>query len=299
MRRVATLLVPLTSILAVAVVAMLVAPSGAVGEERREMNRGDRYFFGRNANIDQPVRGTVQVYGGMVNVADVIDGDLVVVGGDVLFERAGRVNGNVILGGGRMLNADGRVGGRVHPIASLEGAAASINKSAVAASLLVVWILAAVILTLMNGREVRFSSLEVRASALHCFALGLVALTSFVLTAIVFSYLVPYLIGIPLLAALGVFAILSKIYGMVVVFHAVGTLVAGARSRHQLAGRKWLRGDVAMVVIGALVLGIIRLIPGIGTIVWALASVFGIGVALATKFGRREPWFLEFRPVEA
>jgi hypothetical protein len=54
-----------------------------------------------------------------------------------------------------------------------------------------------------------------------------------------------------------------------------------------------------MVVIGALVLGIIRLIPGIGTIVWALASVFGIGVALATKFGRREPWFLEFRPVEA
>lgn len=300
MRRLATLLVPLTSVGAVIVLGMLLSPCGAVGEERPDAGeRADKYFFGRNANVDQPVRGNVQVYGGSVNVASPIDGDLVVVGGDVLFENAGRVNGNVILGGGRIINGDGRVVGRVHPIASLEGAAASINKSAVAASLLVVWILAAVILTLMNGREVRFSSLEVRASALHCFALGLVALTSFVLTAIVFSYLVPYLIGIPLLAALGVFAILSKIYGMVVVFHAVGTLVAGARNRDQLAARKWLRGDVAMVVIGALILGVIRLIPGIGTIVWGLASVFGIGVALATKFGRREPWFLEYRSAVA
>jgi hypothetical protein len=45
-----------------------------------------------------------------------------------------------------------------------------------------------------------------------------------------------------------------------------------------------------------LILGAIRLIPVIGTIVWAFASVFGIGVALATKFGRREPWFLAWAP---
>jgi hypothetical protein len=36
----------------------------------------------------------------------------------------------------------------------------------------------------------------------------------------------------------------------------------------------------------------LRLIPVVGTLIWAGASVFGIGVALATKFGRREPWFL-------
>ena len=125
------------------------------------------------------------------------------------------------------------------------------------------------------------------------------ALTSFVLTAIMFSYLVPYLIGIPLLAALAVFAILTKIYGMVAVFHSVGTLVAGARTREQLASRTWLRGDVAMVVIGVLILGAIRLIPSIGPIAWSAASVFGIGVALATKFGRREPWFLVFRSAVA
>jgi hypothetical protein len=148
----------------------------------------------------------------------------------------------------------------------------------------------------MSGREVRASSTELRASALHCFTLGLVAVTSFVLTAIVFSYLIPFFIGVPLLFALAVFAVLTKIYGTVALFHAVGTLAAGARTREQLAQRRWFRGDLAMVVAGVLVLGAIRLIPVIGTIVWGFASVFGIGVALATKFGRREPWFLAWAP---
>lgn len=182
---------------------------------------------------------------------------------------------------------------------TLQQAASMVQQSAVIVSLIAVWMLAAVALTLMSGREVRTSSTEVRASALHCFTLGLVAVTSFVLTAIVFSYLIPYFIGVPLLFALAVFAVITKIYGMVAVFHAVGTLVAGARSREQLASRKWLRGDLAMAVIGALLLGAIRLIPVVGPIVWGLASVFAIGSALATKFGRREPWFLVWRPAEA
>jgi hypothetical protein len=175
----------------------------------------------------------------------------------------------------------------------------ALQKTAVSAALLAVWMIAAVALTLLSGREIRYSSVEMRASALHCFALGLVALTSFALIAIVLNYLIPYHVGVPLLFALGVFAILTKIYGMVAVFHAVGTLVAGSRTREQLAGRKWLRGDLAMVVIGVVILGAIRLIPIVGLVIWSLTSVFGIGTALATKFGRREPWFLAFRAVES
>src|SRR5947208_2189924 len=86
-------------------------------------------------------------------------------------------------------------------------AAAMLQKTAVIAALLAVWMFAAVALTLLSGREIRYSSVEMRASALHCFALGLVAVTSFALTAIVLNYLIPYYIGVPLLFALGVFAI--------------------------------------------------------------------------------------------
>ena len=175
---------------------------------------------------------------------------------------------------------------------------AVMQNTAVIAALLAVWMLAAISLTLLSGREIRYSSLEMRASALHCFALGLVAVTSLALTAIVVSYVIPY-VSVPLLFALGVFTILTKIYGLVAVFHAVGTLVAGSRTREQLARRQWLRGDLAMVVIGVIVLGALRLIPIAGPVIWGLASVFGIGTALATKFGRREPWFLAWRPVES
>ena len=232
-------------------------------------------------------------------VRDTIAGDLLVIGGSVVFAESGRVRGNLIHAGATITGAEGRIGGRIYPLASLEGAAGALTKNAIIASLVLVWLIASIVVTLISGREIRLSSVEVRTSALHCFVLGLVALTSFVLTAIAFSYLVPYVIGIPLLAALAVFALLTKIYGMIAVFHAAGSLIAGARNRRELERRKWLRGDLAMVVIGVLLLGAIRFIPVVGTILWSLASIFGVGVALATKFGRREPWFLEYRPANA
>jgi hypothetical protein len=289
------LLLPLMAVTALIALIAVVMPT-ATGAERLG---NDTYVFGRDARIDEPVTGSLQVYDGNVIIASVIAGDLLVAGGSVTFTGNGRVDGNLIYAASTIRNAEDRVRGHIYPLLSLEGAAASITKNAVIASLLLLWFVVAVVVTLVSGREVRLSSVEVRTSALHCFVLGLVALTSFVLTAIAFSYLVPYVIGIPLLAALAVFGVLTKVYGMIAMFHVIGTLVAGSRSRQQLASRKWLRGDLAMVVIGLLILGAIRLIPMVGTIAWGLASVFGVGVALATRFGRREPWFLAFRAAEA
>lgn len=293
---------PLTTLVAILVLSAVLLPKRAIGSERHPVATAaapDQITFGHDVVIAQPVNGDVQVYGGAAMVRDVIHGDLIVFGKGVSFADRGRVTGNVIFAGGRVDGADGRVGGHVYSPTTFEGATAAITRSAVIVSLLLVWLIAAVVITLASPREIRLSSIEIRSSPLHCFTLGLVALTSFVITTIVFSYLIPYLIGIPLLVALGVFAILTKIYGTVAVFHAVGMLVAGSRTRDQLARRRWLRGDLAMVVVGVLILGAIRMIPIVGTIVWGCASIFGIGVALATKFGRREPWFLTWRPETA
>jgi len=290
------LVVPLVTVVAVVALFWSVMPTGAQAERRVG---SDTYIYNENRTLTEPVSGNLQVYGSDIVVANVIAGDLFVFAGTVAFTGAGRVDGDLIYAGSRVSDARERVRGGIYPLLSLEGAVASITKSAVIASLLLAWLVVAVIVTLMSGREVRTSSAEVRSSALHCFVVGLVAITSFVLTAIAFSYLIPYMVGIPLLAALAVFVLLTKVYGMIAMFHAVGTLVAGARSRQQLAGRKWLRGDLAMVVIGLLLLGAIRFVPVVGTAVWGLTSVFGVGVALATRFGRREPWFLEFRSAVA
>ena len=287
------IVLPLMTIAALIVSAMMFAPIGAA------QHGADQYLFGKDANVDKPINGSLQIYGGNAYVHAPISGDLLVIGGDVTIADPGKVGGNFIHGGGFITGADGRVHGHIYSLTTLQGAASMMTKSAVVVSLLFVWLIVAVLITLVSGREVRYSSIEIRASALYCFALGLIAFTSFVLTAIVFSYLVPYLIGIPLLAALAVFAILTKVYGMIAVFHAVGTLVAGSRTREQLASRKWFRGDLAMVVVGVLILGAVRLIPAIGPIAWSLSSIFGVGVAMATRFGRREPAFLVWRPAEA
>ena len=79
---------------------------------------------------------------------------------------------------------------------------------------------------------------------------------------------------------------------MIAVFHAIGTLLFGAKSREELDRRRLVKGDLAMVVLGLLVLGIVRLIPFVGGFAWMIASLIGLGVALQTRFGRREPWFL-------
>jgi hypothetical protein len=297
MFRVSRLLLPMLAAAALAVLAMVFSPHDAIGSERGGAN--DFYAFDENTTVSAPVRGNAQIVGGTLQVDDVIEGDLVAFGGVITFGPRGRVKGDLIHLRSTIADPERHVGGRIVPLASVEGAAASMTNTAIVVTLLLVWLVVAVAVTLFNGKEIRLSSLEVRSSVLHCFVLGLVAFTSFVLTAIAFSYLVPFVVGIPLLVLLGIFAFATKAYGMIAVFHAVGMLVAGARNRDQLARRKWFRGDLAMVVIGVLLLGAIRLIPVVGTVVWGMASVFGVGVALATRFGRREPWFLAFRGVTA
>lgn len=265
---------------------------------------GDLIAFGDDVEASQPVAGDVVVINGSARIHEAVAGDVVVISGNVTFSGAGRVAGDLICIGGRVIGGEGRVRGDFFAPGSLNdafGAAVSgaekrrllmLLAVALKLVLLFLWLLAAVVIVLLAGREVRHASVEVRVSPLYTFALGLVAYTSLILTAIVFSALVPFLIGVPLLVLLGVFAIGAKVFGTVAVFHAVGTAVAGARDREQLAGRKFLRGDLALAMVGLLLLGLVRMIPVAGTLAWSVASLFGMGTTLATAFGRREPWFL-------
>ena len=126
------LVVPLITLAAVLGLFAVLLPTGATGAERS--SGSDSYYVNETASIDAPVNGTVQVYGGNVQVREVIAGDLLVLGGSVVFSGRGRVNGNLIHAGSTIRGEDGRIGGRVYPLTSLEGAAASLTKNAIVAS---------------------------------------------------------------------------------------------------------------------------------------------------------------------
>ena len=277
-------------------------PGGAVVER-------DHTMLGGNVHIAGTMRGDLQMFGGTLRIDGLVDGNVFTFGTKIEIGPAGRVTGDLdAIGGGIDGLRPEAVGGelmvrtRDHSAQAIAdagllgplagGRTPSLFSMALQLSLLIMWLVGAILLTIASGREIRATSIEIRKSPGHTFLLGLVAFTSFVLTALVFSYLIPFLVGIPLLLALGAFGIFVKIFGMVAVFHAIGAIVAAPRTREQLQKRRFLRGDLALAIAGLLILGLIRLVPVVGVILWMIASVFGIGAALGTKFGRRDPWFL-------
>lgn len=310
MRRV----VELCRLIAVVAGAILIAPPVVAQSGSYEVPAGavatrDHTMLGGDVRIGGTLLGDLQMFGGTLTIDGVVDGDVFTFGTAITVGPSGSVTGNLDAVGGSIegLRPDA-VGGQLmvrtrdHSAQAIAdagllgpfagGSTPSLFSLALQLSLLIMWLVGAVLLTIASGREIRATSIEIRKSPGHTFLLGLVAFTSFVLTAIVLSYLIPFLVGIPLLLALGAFGIFVKIFGMVAVFHAIGTVVAAPRTREQLEKRRFLRGDLAMAIAGLLILGLIRLVPVVGVILWMLASVFGIGAALGTKFGRRDPWFL-------
>lgn len=264
--------------------------------------------FDEKVVIDGQLNGDVQLVGGSLAVNGLLTGDVVTLGTDISFGPHGRVDGDLVVIGGSLVGAtEQNVSGDIVVKASESHAGTDVTlrslgrlsslSIALQLSLLLIWLAVTVVTALVAGKQIRASSLELRASPLHTFALGLVAFTSLILTLVVFALLIPYFVGVPLIIVLGALAITAKIYGMVTVFHAVGSWLFAPRTRQDLGRRNWLRGDLALAIAGLLVLGAIRLVPVVGTFAWMMASLFGVGSALATKFGRREPWFLTVRQV--
>lgn len=296
------------ALIAAVLLLVLFGPAGASGQQRRVQREHDVVLIVKDTTLSAPVRGDVQALGGSLTIDTPVAGRVVAIGTRVTFGPEGRVGGDLVLLGGSVTGLErSRVRGQVWApagtralIAEPESADAliamlnepfSLAAAAIKLALTLGWIVISIPIVLLAGREVRSASLEIRASLFYSFLLGLVGFTSVVLTAIVFSYLVPYGIGVVLLALLALGATALKVFGMVALFHAVGVMLAGPKT-HEEARRKAVRGDLALTMIGAVTFGALRLVPLVGNVIWIIASIIGIGVALATWFGRREPWFL-------
>ena len=115
------------------------------------------------------------------------------------------------------------------------------------------------------------------------FGIGLVGAATLLLLILLFGSLLNALLGAPLVV-LGLLAeLVLKLWGMVAVFCWLGSLVNRRGSHH------W-RAAPRNALYGLSLLGLVKLLPWIGVWVWTAATLVGMGAALSTKFGRREPW---------
>jgi hypothetical protein len=277
-------------------------PSSAVvtGETRA----GDLVVLGRDVAVDGVLGGTLVAVGGDVRISGRVEKNVLAFGGDVVLETGAEVRGDLLAVGGAVLGlpeAAKTVGGRVLTVGELEAAfAAELQTSPLAARpasglllafrlvLLFLWLVVGLVLLRLLPRPVSAAAGLVPGRLSTVAAVGTAAVLSALLVSAFLLLVLPATAGLFLAGLLVALLAALKAFGLAAVFVVVGRrLTAGARRGSPLFG------DPAALAIGLALLGLVSLVPVAGPVVWAVASLLGIGAALVTvsQRGVHEPAF--------
>jgi hypothetical protein len=277
-----------------------VAASGKVALhlEKGSIARHQLVAIGRDLVIDGDALSDVAALSGSVEVSGHVAGDVVLLSGDAHLSPAARVDGDVFALGGRVDAAPGaRIGGRSvsYPTASsvwltlIEGPTLGLSAFSpvvlgAKVALLAAWALLVLLFFAASGREVLGTAESVRQEPFRSFFTGLTGVITLFLTAVFFGAFAGALVGLPLLIVVVLLGLVLKLWGSVAVFYALGDWLA----RHLLHRRA---RPLNAATGGLLVLGLLKFLPWVGDWTWTVVTFIGVGAALSTKFGRREPWF--------
>lgn len=257
--------------------------------------------LGRDLWIEGTAHHDAVVLGGGLRLSGGVNGDVIVVGGDAVLESSARVGGDIFVLDGSIDLAEGAsIAGRSvayaeasdlwvtliqGPIIDLPSSAPVVLGAKLA--LLAFWAFLILLLMAVSRRELVNTSESVRAEPFRNFLLGMTGVAAMVLTALFFSALAGAMLGVPLLVLLVVVALVLRFWGMVAVFHALGEWLALRLGRGRPA-RPPL--PLTSATYGLLALGVLKFLPWVGIWSWTVATFIGVGAALSTKLGRREPW---------
>lgn len=271
------------------------APIVVTGGARRS---GDVVALGRAVSIDGELDGVLVVIGGSVRLRGRVTGDAI-----LLFSKAtvsgpaARVDGDLLAVGEDVAYGEGAspasVGGRIVSVAAVEAAflaelrtsplrSASVSPLLLSFRLLLLalWLAVGLLLLFVGPRRVSAAARFAQSRFLGVTAVGLSALLAGVLLSAFVLAVVPPKPAFVLVALVVAALAAAKIFGLAAIFLLVGRRLARNASRGDL-----LWGDPAALAIGLVVLGLASLVPAAGAIVWSVASLAGIGLALKTSFG--------------
>lgn len=252
---------------------------------------------GRDLVVAGEAREDAAALEGRIRILGRVHGDVIALGGDVELAASARVDGDVYSLGGHIRAAPGStIGGRSvsYPSASaawltlIEGPTLGLSPFSplvvgAKIGLLAAWLLLVLALFSISGREMLATSASVASEPGRSFVVGLTGVCAMALTALALTTLAVAVVGVPLLVLVVLVALVLKLWGMVGVFHALGDALG-----RRLLGRR-LR-SLHAATLGLLVLGVVKFLPYVGVWVWTAATLIGVGAALTTKMGRREPW---------
>lgn len=282
---------------------LLLAAAGAASADPSvvaagEIRDGDLVVLGREAVVRGTLRGTVVAVGGDVVVSGRVGKDLIALGGDVVLEPGAEVAGDLLAVGGGVTSSGATVrpvAGRLLTVGEVEAAfAAELRTSPLAARgasglllafrlvLLLLWLSVGLALLRFLPRVVGSAAGFVSGRLATVGALGAAAVLSAMLLSAFLLLALPAGAGLLLAGLLVALLGVAKAFGLAVVFVVVGRrLTRGARR-----GTAFF-GDPAALSVGLALLGLLSLVPVAGALLWAVASLLGIGAALVAA-ARRE-----------
>jgi hypothetical protein len=294
----ATLLV-VAAVLATGCVQVQAADSGFVMGGNivvrdNEVARDDVVAVGGNVRIDGRATRDVVVVGGRLVINGEAERNVSCVWGTLVLGPRARVGRDVVVVGGRLERADSaRIGGEVVNVSigpmqwgmPTWGGWWQYNPFAwiFRTTQLFYWLLFALVIVALVGDRVSSTSHAISREPLRMGVIGLVAIFALFFVFLIFLVMSFLIIGIPFLLALIMLWFVAYIFGVVAVFQSVGNRVM------RLVGRPEA-SQIAIVLAGGLVLGILRYMPLFGGLLWFVAALVGLGAVFATRFGTGRPW---------
>lgn len=254
--------------------------------------------LGQDVVIEGEALSDIAALNGSVDISGKVDGEVIVLRGDVRLAPSARVGGNIYVVGGTIRAARGaQTGGRMvsYPDAPdawltlLESPSIGVgfaSRLVMGAKLAVVASWAALLLLFFatSGRQLLETAEGVRREPFRSFLIGLTGVVCLVMTVLFFTAFARGVIGAPFVILIALLAVVLKLWGTVAVFYALGDWLSQRVFRRRFQ-------PLNAATIGLLVLGAVKFLPWLGVFAWYAVTLIGVGAALSTKFGRREPWF--------
>ncbi len=262
-----------------------------------QLKSGDLVVLGRGAVVEGVLAGTLVAVGGTVRVAGRVEKDVLSFGGDVVVEAGAQIGGDLLALGGEVRTPAATtraVGGRVLTVGQLEAAfAAELQTSPLAAKpasglllafrlvLLFLWLVIGLLLVRFLPRPVSAAAGFLPGRLATMAALGAAGVLTSLLVSAFLLLVLPAKAGLFVTALLLAILAAAKTFGLAAVFVAVGRRLARGATRGSP-----LFGDPAALALGLALLGLLSLVPVAGPLVWAVASLLGIGAALVAAARR-------------
>jgi hypothetical protein len=262
--------------------------------------------FGGNVLVEGQVRGDVVVIGGSITIAGDVDQSVVGIGSHIVVKSTARIVKDLAALGGTLEKEPGctiggdttyfqtrEIGERLFRDGHLFRGAFSLSLIplilAIKLAMIFLWLIVAVIGAALFPKPIAYAAGELRKHFWPAFGIGLLAIMVFTMFVFIAALLSIILIGIPIALALGVAGFIIKIFGRLAVFYFLGAAALGAARGRNVS----VMGGVLM---GLVIFSLAGFVPVLGFLFTFVMNAAGWGIALRTKFGSRENWFVKTPP---